>query len=53
KSGLIHSLQLLKNIKGIGFVELDGRDVLRHSLVRAIIEAYDIYESKKTDDDWD
>lgn len=53
KSGLIHSLQLLKNIKGIGFVELDGRDVLRHSLVRAIIAAYDAHESKKQDEDWD
>lgn len=41
KSGLIESVDILKNIKGISFVELDGRDVVRHRLVREIISAYD------------
>jgi len=41
KSGLIESVDILKNIKGIAFVELDGRDVVRHRLVREIITAYD------------
>ncbi|GAB3700051.1 PhoH family protein [Spirosoma flavus] len=41
KSGLIESVDILKNIKGIAFVELDGRDVVRHRLVREIINAYD------------
>ena len=41
KSGLIESVEILKNIKGISFVELDGRDVVRHRLVREIITAYD------------
>ncbi|AQG82411.1 PhoH family protein [Spirosoma montaniterrae] len=41
KSGLIESIDILKNIKGIAFVELDGRDVVRHRLVREIIVAYD------------
>ncbi len=41
KSGLIESVDILKNIKGIAFVELDGRDVVRHRLVREIIVAYD------------
>jgi phosphate starvation-inducible PhoH-like protein len=31
----------LQGIKGIEFVELDGSDVVRHRLVREIIEAYD------------
>jgi phosphate starvation-inducible PhoH-like protein len=31
----------LKDIKGIGIVELDGRDVLRHPLVKKIINAYE------------
>lgn len=41
KSGLIDSLAILKGIKGISFVELDGSDVVRHRLVRDILEAYD------------
>jgi len=41
KSGLIDSLTLLKGIKGISFVELDGSDVVRHRLVRDILEAYE------------
>lgn len=39
-SGLKHAIKILKNIKGIAFVELDGRDVVRHPLVKKIIEAY-------------
>ena len=41
KSGLIESVNILKDIKGISFVELDGRDVVRHRLVREIITAYE------------
>lgn len=39
-SGLGESLHILKGINGIAFVELDGNDVVRHKLVKAIIEAY-------------
>lgn len=45
KSGLAESLKILKSIKGIGFIELDGKDVIRHKLVRSIIEAYDKEEN--------
>jgi phosphate starvation-inducible PhoH-like protein len=41
KSGLIDSVQILKGIKGISFVELDGSDVVRHRLVRDILAAYE------------
>jgi len=41
KSGLAESLQILKNVKGIGFVQLDVKDVVRHRLVREIITAYE------------
>jgi phosphate starvation-inducible protein PhoH and related proteins len=41
KSGLIESTNILKNIPGIAFVELDGRDVVRHRLVREIVAAYE------------
>ena len=40
-SGLIDASKKLKNIKDIGFIELDQRDVVRHEVVRKIINAYD------------
>jgi phosphate starvation-inducible PhoH-like protein len=40
QSGLLQTEQLLKDIKGISFVYLDGRDVVRHKLVTKIINAY-------------
>lgn len=40
KSGLKHSLDLLKDIPGIGVVYLDQKDVIRHKLVMKIIQAY-------------
>lgn len=45
KSGLVEALNILKNVKGIGFVELDGRDVVRHKLVKEILAAYDKAEN--------
>ncbi|CAI8172399.1 PhoH family protein [Schleiferiaceae bacterium] len=41
KSGLKEAVGFLKNVKGIGFIYLDGRDVIRHPLVKQIIEAYE------------
>jgi phosphate starvation-inducible PhoH-like protein len=46
-SGLISSPEILNNIKGISFVYLDKSDVVRHKLVRDIINAYEIHEQKK------
>ncbi len=43
-SGLISSVDILKNIPGISFVQLDGKDIIRHKLVKKIIEAYDTFE---------
>ncbi len=40
KSGLKEAVRILHQTKGIGFVELNERDVVRHKLVRDIIEAY-------------
>ena len=39
-SGLIEARRLLKKIRGIGFVEFDQHDVVRHPLVQDIIVAY-------------
>jgi phosphate starvation-inducible protein PhoH and related proteins len=46
-SGLISIQQILKGIDGISFVYLDQRDVVRHKLVRDIIDAYEKFEQKK------
>ena len=40
KSGLINAIITLKDIKDISFVTLDGKDVIRHKLVKDIIKAY-------------
>ena len=45
KSGLADALHILKNITGIGFIELDDRDVVRHKLVRDILKAYEHSEN--------
>jgi len=39
-SGLKEAIRILKDVKGIGFIELNEKDVVRHRLVRDIIEAY-------------
>jgi len=41
RSGLDKAIRILRNIDGIGHVELDEEDVVRHRLVKAIIRAYD------------
>lgn len=40
-SGLIYALNILRNIKGIAIIEFDQRDIIRHRLVRYIVEAYE------------
>lgn len=47
KSGLSESLHVLKDVKGIGVVNLSGKDVIRHRLVKSIIEAYEKDEAEK------
>ncbi|GAA0890967.1 PhoH family protein [Fulvivirga kasyanovii] len=49
KSGLIESIKILRPVKGIGFVELTGKDVVRHKIVKDIIAAYDDHEKKETE----
>jgi phosphate starvation-inducible PhoH-like protein len=41
KSGLIEALEILKDIKGIGFVHLGQKDIVRHKLVTRIVNAYE------------
>ncbi len=49
KSGLIEALDFLKDVEGIGFVELNEKDVVRHKLVRRIITAYNKGYKKNED----
>ena len=40
KSGMIEAIEILRRIKGIGYVELAQRDIVRHRLVQKIVQAY-------------
>ncbi len=39
-SGLVQAIKILSNIKGVDFIYLDTQDVVRHRLVKEIIDAY-------------
>ena len=47
KSGLVQALHILKGVKGISFIELNKKDIVRHKLVTRIVEAYEKYEEKQ------
>ncbi len=47
QSGLKHAMEVLQNIPEIGFTYFDSKDVVRHTLVQRIVEAYDAYESRE------
>lgn len=40
-SGLVRAMQTVRGIEGIGFVEFDKRDIVRHELVKHIVDAFD------------
>jgi phosphate starvation-inducible PhoH-like protein len=44
KSGLIQALDILREVSGIGFVEMSAEDVVRHRLVKQIVLAYDKFD---------
>jgi len=46
-SGLLPTISLLRKVKGIGIVEMDNRDIIRHPLVKYIVEAFDKFEENK------
>ena len=46
KSGLVEAQRVLENVRGISFCQLKDTDVVRHELVRRIINAYDRYYKK-------
>ena len=46
-SGLIQSLKILRNVKGIGRVEFEKKDIVRHHLVQRIVEAYERHDEEE------
>ena len=45
-SGLIQALRILKGVKGISFVELNKKDIVRHKLVERIVDAYEKFDKE-------
>jgi len=46
-SGLVQALRILKGVKGISFIELNKKDIVRHKLVTRIVDAYEKFEEKQ------
>ena len=46
RSGLREACQILKGIKGISFIEMNEKDIVRHRLVTRIVNAYNKYEAE-------
>lgn len=46
-SGLVQAMKILKGVKGISFVELGKKDIVRHKLVTRIVDAYEKFDEKK------
>jgi phosphate starvation-inducible PhoH-like protein len=44
-SGLLHAMKVLDGVPGISFTYFQARDVVRHPLVQAIVEAYEAFEN--------
>ncbi len=46
-SGLVQALRILDGVKGVGRVEFDKRDIVRHQLVQRIVEAYERHDPQE------
>ncbi len=49
KSGLIHAVNVLKDVEGIEIVRLTARDVVRHEMVQRIVQAYEAAAERASD----
>ena len=45
RSGLLHALRILASVRGVGMVRFAAQDVVRHSIVQRIVEAYAAFDS--------
>lgn len=48
QSGLVQALRVLRGVKGIGIIEYEKKDIVRHPLVQRIVDAY---EKRETEDE--
>lgn len=46
RSGLLQALNILRGVKGIGLIEYEKKDIVRHPLVQRIVDAYEAREKK-------
>ena len=46
KSGLSHAIEVIEDTEGIGITNFSSVDVVRHPLVKKIIDAYKYFEDK-------
>ena len=44
RSGLVEALDILNDVEGIGIVELNRKDIVRHKLVTRIVNAYEKFD---------
>ena len=47
KSGLVEALDILRGVEGIGIVELNRKDIVRHKLVTRIVNAYEKFDKEQ------
>ena len=47
-SGMVHAAPLMKDIHGVAWVQLEKMDIVRHPLVKKIVEAYEAAENNST-----
>lgn len=50
KSGLREAREVLHDVEGISFVEMNEHDIVRHKLVTRIVNAYDKYDKQKKEE---
>ena len=50
KSGLVEAIHILNNVEGIGVVNLDRSDIVRHKLVTRIVNAYEKFDQEVRED---
>lgn len=50
RSGLLAALNILRDVKGIGFIEYVKKDIVRHPLVQRIVDAYEQREKTDTEE---
>ncbi|MBQ0141316.1 MAG: PhoH family protein [Prevotellaceae bacterium] len=47
RSGLLEAMDILHDVKGISFIHMNDKDIVRHKLVTKIVNAYEDYEDRR------